>query len=110
VKLLFDQNLSFRLKTVLAFEFPESVHIAALRLETADDSEIWKYAKTNGFTIVTQDADYYELALMRGIPPKIIWVRSGNTSTKYLQNLFLQKVQKIKDFIGHAESICLEIF
>jgi len=94
----------------LASEFPESAHIAALQLETADDNAIWNYAKANSFTIVTQDADYYELALMRGVPPKIIWVRSGNTSTKYLQNLFLQKVEKIKDFVADGESICLEIF
>ena len=39
------------------------------------------YARDQEFTIVTKDADYHEWSLLNGFPPKVIWIRIGNTST-----------------------------
>jgi predicted nuclease of predicted toxin-antitoxin system len=50
-------------------------------MDQADDHEVWNYAQTNGFTIVTRDSDYNELLVLRGFPPKVIWIRRGNCST-----------------------------
>ena len=44
MKLLFDQNLSRRLVTILATEFPDSAHVGTLGLDTATDREIWDHA------------------------------------------------------------------
>jgi predicted nuclease of predicted toxin-antitoxin system len=49
VKLLFDQNLSPRLVSLLADLFPNSNHVFPLGLDTIDDSEIWEFAKANDF-------------------------------------------------------------
>ncbi len=57
MRLLFDQNLSFRLCQDLGDLFPGSTHVRILGLEEADDLTIWNYAKANGFTIVSQDAE-----------------------------------------------------
>jgi predicted nuclease of predicted toxin-antitoxin system len=56
MKLLFDQNLSFKLCQEIADLFPESNHVRLLRLSQASDRDLWDYAKANGFTIVSQDA------------------------------------------------------
>ncbi|MCO6439717.1 MAG: DUF5615 family PIN-like protein [Nitrococcus mobilis] len=49
MKLLFDQNLSFRLVEAVAELFPGSAQVRLLGLEQASDREIWGYARENGF-------------------------------------------------------------
>ena len=56
MKLLFDQNLSFKLVQSIADAFPESNQVGLLGLAEADDRDVWDHAKTNGFTIVSQAA------------------------------------------------------
>ena len=58
MKLLFDQNLSSLLVEALNNLYPGSAHVRLLEMERADDHTIWHYAKDNGFTIVTRDADF----------------------------------------------------
>jgi predicted nuclease of predicted toxin-antitoxin system len=79
--LLFDQNLSPRLITLVADIFPHSKHVHLLGLGTAFDREVWEYARENDLIIVTKDADYSELGALLGFPPKVIWIRRGNCST-----------------------------
>lgn len=49
MKLLFDQNLSFKLCRKLADVFPQSSQIRLIRMEEAEDRAIWEYAKANNF-------------------------------------------------------------
>ena len=72
MKLLFDQNLSPRLPRILADIYADSIHVREVGLRDADDSEIWEYAKTNGYAIVSKDSDFQQRSLLRGAPPKFI--------------------------------------
>src|ERR1700730_2771165 len=81
MKLLFDQNLSFKLCRLLADVFPESNQIRLLGMEEAEDRAIWEYAKANDFILVSQDDDFADLAILFGPPPKVIWLRCGNQPT-----------------------------
>jgi len=85
VKLLFDENLSPRLVQAFRPDFPESTHVHFAGLGSAPDEEVWRYARENGYTIVTKDADYHERALIGGFPPKVIWIRRGNVSTAEIE-------------------------
>ena len=85
MKLLFDQNLSHRLPDWLADIFPGSVQVRAIGLDRADDGVIWEYAKTNGFGIVTQDADFAERSRLHGSPPKVVWLRCGNSTPRMIE-------------------------
>lgn len=78
MKLLLDHHLSHKLVSRLADLFTDSTQTRLLDFTSAYDNVIWDYAKQNGFTIVTLDADYYDLSLLRGHPPKLIWLRCGN--------------------------------
>lgn len=80
MKLLFDQNLSHKLPGRLGDLFPHSEHVRSSGMERAADEVVWSYAKTHGFAIVTQDADFSERSQIFGAPPKIIWLRCGNTT------------------------------
>jgi predicted nuclease of predicted toxin-antitoxin system len=59
MKLLFDENLSFKLCRQLDDLFPDSSQVRLVGLERADDRAIWNYAKANGFAVVTLDADFW---------------------------------------------------
>ncbi|MGK7958166.1 MAG: DUF5615 family PIN-like protein [Crocosphaera sp.] len=85
MKLLFDHNLSPKLVQRLADLFPASTHVYAIGLDEAGDREVWSYAQSHDFIIVTKDSDYNELLTLRGFPPKVIWIRRGNCSTNDIE-------------------------
>ena len=99
MKILFDQNISFRILKKIAHLYPEAQQVRKLGLENSTDIQIWKFAEKNDFTIITFDADYYDIANLKGHPPKIIWLRVGNTSTDNIAKLIVDKYDLIKDFI-----------
>lgn len=38
--------------------------------------------KANDFAITTKDGDYPNLVALRGHPPKVVWLRLGNCTTR----------------------------
>jgi predicted nuclease of predicted toxin-antitoxin system len=82
VRLLFDQNLSPRLLTILADLYSDSTHVRNEGLETADDDTVWEYAVRHGFAIVSKDADFHQRSFLLGPPPKVIWIQRGNCATE----------------------------
>ena len=110
MKLLFDQNISFRILKILGNHFSDSAQVRELRLEEKADLEIWRFAKLKGYTIVTFDADFYDFSNLYGHPPKIIWLRTGNTTTLYIANLLIQKEDTINTFLSDEEISCLEVY
>jgi predicted nuclease of predicted toxin-antitoxin system len=81
VKLLLDQNLSPRLLQELSVLYAGSMHVRNVGLERADDESIWQYAAEHALVIVTKDADFRQRSFLFGTPPKVIWIRRGNSST-----------------------------
>jgi predicted nuclease of predicted toxin-antitoxin system len=103
MKLLIDQNLSPRLVDRLLDLFPDSGHVSPLGLDRASDEEVWSYAHANRDIIVTKDADFSELGLLRGFPPKVIWIRSGNSTTDQIEaliRLHLEDIQRMSQSAG----------
>lgn len=98
MKLLFDENLSPKLPRLLADIFPDSTHVRDVGMKTADDPIIWDYARDNDFMIVSKDADMHDLSLVFGNPPKVVWLRLGNCSTRQVEALLRQEFDVIKLF------------
>jgi predicted nuclease of predicted toxin-antitoxin system len=107
--LLFDQNLSQRLVGQLAAEFPGSAHVRHLGLAAAADPDIWSYAATNGFVIVSKDTDFQQRALLYGHPPKVIWVRLGNCTTTAVAILLRSRLADIQAFEADAVATFLAL-
>ncbi len=97
--LLFDQNISFRLIKEIVPHFPESKQLREAGLEGKQDREIWKWAKLKGYCIVTFDSDFVDLSLLFGFPPKVIWLRLGNSSTGRIAKVMISKKGEIEDFL-----------
>lgn len=96
MKLLFDHNLSPRLVSRLADLFPDSTQVYLLGLDQASDVEIWQYAKDHGYLIVSKDADFSDLSVLRSYPPKLIWLRRGNCTTKQVELILRSNYQVIE--------------
>ncbi len=98
MKLLFDQNLSPKLVHRLAEVYPGSSHVQFEGLDCADDDQIWEHARLHGFAIVTKDVDFNNLSVVRGNPPKVIWLLSGNCTTAQVESVLRTNVTEIEAF------------
>jgi len=95
-KLLIDANISYRIKKNLYPVFEDVLHVTDLNLsQPAKDIEIWKWAKANQFLITTFDTDFETLFNFRGFPPKLVLLKIGNQSTKFISKVLISSHEKI---------------
>lgn len=110
MRLLFDQNLSPRLVERLADLYPESTHVYRIGLDQASDLEIWNAARSEAYIIVSQDADFTDLSAMFGSPPKVIWIRRGNCSTRQIEAILRSHYDAVAAINCDPESHILALF
>jgi predicted nuclease of predicted toxin-antitoxin system len=78
-------------------------------MESASDREIWKTAQDNDFVIVTRDADFEELSVVLGQPPKIIWLKVKNYSRAVILKILIDNLITIEDALFAKNLACLEL-
>jgi predicted nuclease of predicted toxin-antitoxin system len=110
LRLLFDQNLSRQLVARLADIYPGSSHIQFHDLAEKTDTEVWEFAKANGFFVVTQDADFMERSRLYGSPPKVVWLRCGNAPTRRIEILLRSGETAIQELEINSDFHCLELY
>ncbi|MGB3585279.1 MAG: DUF5615 family PIN-like protein, partial [Tunicatimonas sp.] len=99
--LLLDNHLSFRLIGILRTTYQELHHVKDYQLEKASDDEIWSFARQQkDAAIVTKDMDFYHLLNHYGPPPKVIWIRIGNSTTQHVAQLLIAQSVTIKKFLS----------
>jgi predicted nuclease of predicted toxin-antitoxin system len=96
MKLLFDQNLSPRLVARLTDLYSGSNHVYLLGLDRVTDQEVYEYARREGVLLVTKAADFSDLCVLRGFPPRVIWICRGNCSTTVIQEILRRHYDDIK--------------
>jgi predicted nuclease of predicted toxin-antitoxin system len=100
MKILLDANISWKLSAALKPVFGECDHVDFIGLDVpARDIDIWNYALKNGYTIISKDSDFVDLLELKGFPPKIVLLKTGNNSSKALMDLLI----KIKTEIESLE-------
>jgi predicted nuclease of predicted toxin-antitoxin system len=107
VKLLFDENVSYRLAQGLADLFPGSSHVTSAGLGGTEDRHIWEYAKKEGFAIVSKDTDFRERSYVEGAPPKVVWLDVGNAGTETIEGLLRFEYERVERFAESEESSVL---
>jgi len=110
MKLLLDENISYRVLKSINSVFPGSMHITHQANTVKMDIEIFEYAKINEFTIVTFDDDFCDIQVLNGYPPKIIWLRFGNSSNLKVVDKLMNNMEGIKSFLNNPELGILEIY
>jgi predicted nuclease of predicted toxin-antitoxin system len=98
MKLLLDQNISFRVVKKLTDHFPVVEGVRDHGLYEADDRSIWEYCRKNGYTVVTFDEDLYNLTTLYGPPPQIIWIKTGNLTNDQVAELLIRFKANIIQF------------
>ena len=97
MSLLLDENLSPRLVSRLSSLFPELIHVGDVNLAKASDETIWVWARRNGHTIITMDADFVGLSQRLGWPPKVIHLEQCDVPFRIIEDLLRQNAVRISD-------------
>ncbi len=105
--LLLDQNLSPRLVEQLSGLYPGIAHVQSVGLDRALDEIVWSYARKNNCIIVTKDSDFHERSVILGYPPKVVWIRRGNCSTRQIAQILRDHVSDIQVLAADSEATFL---
>ena len=109
MKLLFDENLSFKLVTALDDAYPESKHVRLVGLRGASDLALWDFAQRHGFIIVSKDTDFYQRSVLLGAPPKVVWLRIGNSPTATVADLLRSRYVTVRRFVEEQDAAFLSL-
>lgn len=114
MKILLDANISWKPVNILTPAFGECAHVDFIGQNTgiktpADDKDIWDYALNNGYIIITKDNDFLDLLELKGFPPKVVLLKTGNNNSKALADLLLSAKSKIENLKNNEYGL-LEIY
>jgi predicted nuclease of predicted toxin-antitoxin system len=104
-----DEQLSEELIPLLADLFPGSLHVRLLGAGGAADPIVWQIALEHACLLVTKDEDFHRLSLLRGAPPKVVWLRTGNATTGDIARLLRSRFDEVRTFHDHGEATVLEL-
>jgi len=76
----------------------------------AQDIEIWNYALNNNLIIITNDEDFLNLVNLKGFPPKIILLKTGNQSNSFIETLLIKHKADIQSLHQSDDYGILELF
>ncbi len=103
MRLLFDQNLSPRLVRALADLSRGSTHVRNVGLSQATDDAVWNYAARHGHVVVSKDGGFHQRSFLLGHPPKVVWIRRGNCSTRDIETLLRRRHPDLLAFDADPE-------
>jgi predicted nuclease of predicted toxin-antitoxin system len=109
MKLLLDENLSRRLVPQLQDAYPGSSQVVLMGMQSATDAQVWQKAKDDGYVIVTRDADFQELSLVWGHPPKVIRLRTFNQSRRATLRVLIDNQELITQSLIANDLASVEI-
>jgi len=109
MKLLLDEKLSRRLVPFLQHDYPGSNQVVLLGMESASDKEVWQKARDEGYVIVTRDADFQELSLVWGQPPKVIRLKTLNQSRATTLKMLIENRDAIAEALVSNDLASVEI-
>jgi predicted nuclease of predicted toxin-antitoxin system len=109
MRLLFDEQLSEALPAMLADVFPGSLHVrqlagAARPTNVSGDSPI-----AHDCLLVSKDEDFHRPSVLRGAPPKIVWLRIGNCRTEAVADLLERQAPALQLFAEQEEATFLAL-
>lgn len=107
MKLLIDAQISPAIAAWInrTFDDIKAISARSVDLQFAQDSEIYSYARVNGYTIMSKDDDFLYQLEKYGSPPALIWITSGNTSNARMKEILASTLPKVKNLIEKGEPI-----
>lgn len=83
----------------------ECFPLRELGLRDAQDAEIFERARSENVIVITKDKDFADLVLRNGAPPKILWLRCGNTSEDKLKEILTDHLKKALELLESEDLV-----
>lgn len=109
MKLLLDENISYRILGTLAKVYPGTTHVTHVQPTLCGDAEIWSYARKEGFVLVTFDHDFVFLAALHGGPPKVLLLTLKNPRHSEIASVLVLRKEHIEHFVSATEPDCPDV-
>jgi predicted nuclease of predicted toxin-antitoxin system len=104
MKLWLDAQLSPEMAVWITERFAvEAVATRDIGLRDATDVEIFHAAKRADAVLITKDSDFSHIVQRLGSPPRVIWLRCGNTSNEHLRKLMERSLGQALALITQGE-------
>ena len=101
-----DAHLSPSIARWIAETFAvECASVRDLGLRDALDPPIFAAARAAGAAVMTKDADFAKMVERLGPPPRVIWLRCGNTSNAALKHLLIRDLPECIVRLADGDSI-----
>lgn len=108
-RFLIDNNLSFKIAHRIRGPFSGSTHVSDLGLSRSNDDLLWRFARNNGFAILTKDSDFEAKSRLYGCPPKVVQLVIGNCTTDRVISILDQKCSVILEFLEANDDCLLQL-
>jgi predicted nuclease of predicted toxin-antitoxin system len=106
VKLWLDAQLSPRLAPWISEQFAiDASPLRDLGLRDARDHQTFLAARAANVTVITKDVDFVHLLRAHGPPPRVIWLRCGNTSEARLRDILLTMLPQVLTLLDAGEAL-----
>jgi len=108
-RLLVDAMLSRRLCGPLSDLGFEAAHVATSLHPAAADDEVWAFAKSGRWAIVSKDSDFLDRSAAFGHPPKVIKIETGNRPWRDDAELLSAIADEVRAFLDDEEAASLHL-
>lgn len=89
----------------MAREGYQVAHVAKLEMKDAADPDIWQYAQSHGYVVVSKDEDFMRYQRDADGNPRFIWVRTGNCKNRDLIDTFMQHLPAVIELLESNSSM-----
>jgi len=101
-----DAHLSPKIAKWLKSELGlEACSLKFLGLQEADDEVIFRAARKADIIFLTKDQDFAEMVIRLGFPPRVVWLRVGNTTEENLKEILSDRLGDALSYIEAGESL-----
>jgi len=100
MRLLLDENGSWRLVAYLRPHGAAEWHGRAIGLRESPDTSSWRYARQHGYDVLTKEEDFVRLVLAEGFPPRVLAVQNAQVPVKELAAFLLARLPQLEAFLG----------
>lgn len=104
MKFIVDAQLPRQIALELAAKGHDAIHTLDLPLgNRTPDKDVTVRAVQDGRVVITKDSDFVATFLLRGVPPKLLLISTGNISNSKLSVLLAANLKAIESaFVQHS--------
>jgi predicted nuclease of predicted toxin-antitoxin system len=103
MRFLVDAQLPPALARWLKDRGHDAEHVFDVGMASADDRDVWNYARSIGAVIVSKDEDFANRRAVDASGPSVIWIRRGNTTRRELLTWFEPLLPDVLDALARGD-------